>query len=284
MTGPRRRRAFPRHGWIGAALIALAWPLNWGLEGLRTHLLFFPLWLGYVLMIDGLVAASAPPSLLQRGWGRFAGLFLASIPGWWLFEAINWRTRNWRYVGGESFSDLEYVVLASLSFSTVLPAVLETAELVRSRPWIERLVAGRALRVAPGSLVLAGSGLVMLAALLVWPRLFFPLVWVSLWCLLEPLNERLGFRSLLAPLRRGDWRAVASLAVGGLVCGLFWETWNWRSHPRWVYDVPGVDFLHVFEMPLAGYGGYPVFALELFALYQLAAGLTAGSDERWPRL
>ena len=39
---------------------------------------------------------------------------------------------------------------------------------------------------------------------------------------------------------------------------------------------PGVawgNWLHVFEMPLQGYGGYLPFALELFAMYHLIVGL-----------
>ena len=62
-------------------------------------------------------------------------------------------------------------------------------------------------------------------------------------------------------------------AVGCLICGFFWELWNFYSHPKWVYQVPFVDFLHVFEMPLLGYLGYVPFSLELFALYHLVVGL-----------
>ena len=57
-----------------------------------------------------------------------------------------------------------------------------------------------------------------------------------------------------------------SLALGALVCGFFWEMWNYWSYPQWIYHTPGVEFLHVFEMPLLGYGGYIPFALELCAL------------------
>ena len=32
------------------------WPLNWGLEGMRSHVGFFPLWLGYCLTVDALFA------------------------------------------------------------------------------------------------------------------------------------------------------------------------------------------------------------------------------------
>lgn len=57
------------------------------------------------------------------------------------------------------------------------------------------------------------------------------------------------------------------LAVGCLICAFFWEMWNFYSYPRWVYHVPLVGFLHVFEMPLLGYLGYIPFSRELFALY-----------------
>jgi hypothetical protein len=36
--------------------------------------------------------------------------------------------------------------------------------------------------------------------------------------------------------------------------------------------VPFFSFLHVFEMPLLGYGGYIPFSMELFALYHLITG------------
>jgi hypothetical protein len=45
--------------------------------------------------------------------------------------------------------------------------------------------------------------------------------------------------------------------------------WNFLSYPKWIYHVPFVGFLHVFEMPLLGYLGYIPFSWELFALYHL---------------
>ena len=44
------RRTFPLHGWLGLALVALAWPANWFLPGLRTAWFFFPLPISCVLM------------------------------------------------------------------------------------------------------------------------------------------------------------------------------------------------------------------------------------------
>ena len=263
-------RRVPFHGWAGLGLIALCWPLNWTLPGLRTHLLFFPLWLGYALAVDGLVAARRGSSILTRSRRDFVALFAASVPAWWLFEALNERLGNWIYLGGGELSGLQYAVLASLSFSTVIPAVFGTAELVRSLGWVERL--GTGPRVPDRGAVWVGSlllGAVMLGLLLAWPRIFYPLTWLSLIFLLEPLCRWLGRRSLLGHLARGDWRPAVSLALGALVCGFFWELWNVHAWPKWVYETPGFDFWHVFEMPFFGYFGYLPFGLELYPLAHL---------------
>src|SRR5919202_1432554 len=135
------RRSWPAlapHGWAGALLVSLAWPLNWVLPGLRTHLLFFPLWLGYALLVDALVLRRRGTSILTRSSSNFALLFAYSVPVWWLFETFNLRTHNWHYLGGERFGPLAYFFLTSLSFSTVMPAVFETAELIRSAGWVRR--------------------------------------------------------------------------------------------------------------------------------------------------
>jgi len=59
--------------------------------------------------------------------------------------------------------------------------------------------------------------------------------------------------------------------VGAVICGFFWEMWNYFSYPKWIYHTPGANFLHIFQMPLLGYGGYVPFAWELFALRNFLA-------------
>jgi len=257
-------------GLIGITLIAVFWPLNWTLPGNPTAYLFFPLWLGYILVVDALVVYRSGTSLLMRSPRDFVLLFLLSAPAWWLFEVINWRTQNWEYLGSTTFSDLEYILLCSVSFSTVMPAVFETAELVRTFTWTRRLAEGA--KIQPTRTVCAGlllTGVAMFASVLAWPNYCYPLVWVSIFMILEPVNVWLGRRSFLDALRHGDWRPVVSLSVAALICGFFWEMWNSLSWPKWVYHTPGAQFLHVFEMPLLGYGGYLAFAWELYALRNL---------------
>lgn len=273
-AGPRPAGGFAAHGWIGLALVLTTWPANWLLEGPRTQFLFFPLWLGYILTVDALVLRRKGTSLLTRSWRRFVGLFLVSAPAWWLFEALNWRVQNWHYVGRELFADWQYFLTASFSFSTVMPAVFGTAELMGTLPFVRQLGPGPVIRPTPRTLVaFLSAGLLMLALLLMWPRYFFPLMWLSIYFIIEPINAALGFPSLADFTQHGNWRPVVALWLGALTCGLFWEGWNYYSFPRWVYTVPFVDFWHIFEMPLLGYGGYLPFALELYALYHLATGL-----------
>jgi hypothetical protein len=183
---------------------------------------------------------------------------------------INWRTGNWEYLGSRAFSNLEYYILCTISFSTVMPAVFETAEWAGSFRWMDRWRAGPRLRPTPAvNLGMFLGGIAMLASALVWPRVCYPFVWTSMVFILEPLNYWLGRRHFLQDLQHGDWRRVASLALGAVICGFFWEMWNYYSYPKWVYHTPGAQFLHVFEMPLLGYGGYVPFALELCALKSL---------------
>jgi hypothetical protein len=253
--------------WWGLMLVGVCWPLNWFMPGPRTAYFFFPLWLGYIYMVDAMVHSRTGSSLWTRSRRDFALLFLASAPVWWLFEAINQRTGNWEYLGRQLFSDPAYCALCTVAFSIVMPAVFETAELVRTFQWVERLSAGPRFQPKPSlrtSLFLIG--IAMLFLILAFPRQCYPLVWTSLVLILEPINCWLGRRYLLQYLQRGDWRPILSLSLGALICGFFWEMWNYYSYPKWIYHTPGAQFLHLFEMPLLGYGGYIPFGLELYAL------------------
>ena len=94
----RKIRFWPIHGWIGLVLVAVCWLSNWMLPGVRTAYLFFPLWLGYVLVVDALVRTRAGSSIWSRSRKDFVLLFFFSAPVWWLFELFNLRTANWEYL------------------------------------------------------------------------------------------------------------------------------------------------------------------------------------------
>jgi hypothetical protein len=278
IEGPKylKTRAFLRtpQGVGGLALIAIFWPLNWTLPRTPTAYLFFPLWLGYILVVDGMVLARTATSLLKRSPVEFLIVFVISAPAWWIFEWINKRTQNWEYLGGSKFSGIEYFILSSISFSTVMPAVFESAELIQGLRFLQKWNRGPRLPFSARSRALfVTAGFVMLGMTYLFPRQCYPFVWTSLVLILEAINASLGRPSLLKEVSKGDWRWTLSLAAGGLLCGFFWEMWNWKSYPKWIYHTPGTQFLHIFEMPLLGYLGYIPFAWELYALRSLI----------WPR-
>ena len=60
--------------------------------------------------------------------------------------------------------------------------------------------------------------------------------------------------------------------VGALICGFFWEMWNYFSLARWTYTIPFVQRFHLFEMPILGYGGYLPFGLACLLAGRLVIG------------
>jgi hypothetical protein len=273
MINPMKK--FPVHGWTGLGLVAVFWMLNWSLDGLRTQWAFFPLWLGYCLTIDALVLVRTGTSLFSRSQKKYIGLFIASAPAWWLFELANWRLQNWHYAGSETFSAFQFWFWATINFTTVIPAVFGSAELISS--FLKKPIKGPKLR--PTKAITTGfflSGWAMLAVMIAWPRIFFPFIWISLYFILEPINIWSGRRSLIEWIKDGNWQPAVALWLGILLTAFFWEMWNYLSYPKWVYSVPWGNWFHIFEMPLPGYGGYLPFALELFAMYHLLAGLFGG--------
>jgi hypothetical protein len=109
----------------------------------------------------------------------------------------------------------------------------------------------------------SGAGL---SGIGVWPDLLFPLLWVSPLLVIVSTQVILEEPSMLDALARGDWRPFAASAFAALLCGWFWEMWNYYSLARWEYAVPFVHKFLIFEMPVLGFAGYLPFGLECAAI------------------
>ena len=272
MTGILQRR-FPIYGFAGILIMLIFWALNWHLPGLRSQWAFFPLWLGYLLLVDALTYFRKESSLLSRNWKTWSILFIISAPVWWIFEWLNKVAHYWVYLGVESFSDLQYNLQATISFSTVVPAIFSTAELISTFRFSHYFKKGPKIGGRKSTrIIFFVAGWIMLFVFLAWPAYGAPFLWMSLFFILDPLNYWLGFQSILRETAHGYWQTVLNLWIASLVCGFLWELWNYYSFPKWIYTVPYVDFWYVFEMPLPGYLGYLPFALELFAMTHLILG------------
>ncbi len=269
-----QNRILPAHFFLGVALAGFFWFASWTHLGVLGEYSFFPQWLGYILAVDGLVAWRKGASLLTRAPREFAALFVLSAPIWWVFEGLNNFVLNWFYLGGENYSAAQIILIATINFSTVIPAVFETTELVLTFPFLARLRAARQFALTPRACwTLMYAGAFGFAALVLLPGIAFPLTWVWLFLIVDPLNHLRGRAALIAQAARGDWRMLVALALAALVCGFFWELWNFYASPKWIYHVPFFGFAKIFEMPVLGYLGYIPFAWELYALYHFAWGV-----------
>jgi hypothetical protein len=261
----------PLYALLGLLLNIAAWTSSWARIGPWNYS-FFPLWLGFILFLDGLNVARSGTSPAMRSVPRFAFLFVLSIPCWWLFEFLNIPVQNWVYVFDHNYSWLEYNTVTSIDFSTVLPAVMEMAELLASfailRPRLDPTSPGPRAST-PVAILLIALGVVGFTLPWLFPYYAFGLLWLAPTFILDPINNRARTKSALAHLLTGDWRFFVVLTLAALLCGFCWETWNFFALPKWRYDIPLVNAMpHLFEMPVLGYTGYLPFGVELFVLYQ----------------
>ena len=279
---PLQRYLLPYRGLLGLLLIAIAWPLSQHI----SQNLFFPLWLGFILLVDGLVLRRTGTSLVVRSPKIMVVMFIVASPYWWAFEGINQITQNWVYVTPteEDSGGLVGVIQASLSYSTVVPAVFEVSELIGSFGFIKRFARLPSLVLSRPQIILAGVfGLGSLVTMLIWPTYLFPMTWLCLFFIFDPINNLTGRPSIIAQVKNGDYRTVVAFALGALVCGFFWEMWNRDASVSWEYNIGYLDFARIFQMPLLGYGGYLPFGLETYAVFHFVAGLLGwSSDARVP--
>lgn len=274
-----RRHPFPWWGTAAAVWGAGAWVLAWTrfewFAPLQEHT-FTPLWLAYIVVVNALCVARTGQSPLTHRSAVLIGLFPASALFWWFFEYLNRFVANWTYTGAH-LDAWSYFWFATLPFSTVLPAVLSTQALVRSFPAVPRafgrvrpLPRPRRLLWSWSALLAATAGLVGIGAR---PDRFYPLVWVAPLALLIAIRALRRQAHPLQDLATPDWTAPVSVALAALVCGLFWEMWNYWSLARWTYSIPYVHRFAIFEMPLLGYAGYLPFGLECAAVAALVEDL-----------
>jgi hypothetical protein len=268
-----------------AAIVVAAVVLCGSIAGALAGIEPFATWLYPLAWYPTLVILEA--AVASRGGRFFVGrtAFLASalawsVPFWLFFEILNLRLENWYYVFLPRDAAARWFGIA-LSFATVIPAVLVVERLLDSLSIAETLRIPR-LRLAHGW-ILPTLGALMLALALAWPRALYPLVWGGVFLVVDPwVLRRAPERSLLGDLERGRPGRIFRLLAAGLAVGLLWEAFNIGARGKWIYTVPGFEGFKLFEMPVAGFLGFPFFALEAFAVWQalVVAGLAAPAEER----
>ena len=274
LSHSQTRRQIPLYLYLGLALIAFFWAASWGHWGIIGEYAFLPLWLGYILTVDALVVLRRGDSLLTLHPRAFISLFIISAPIWWLFEGMNNFTLNWHYLIPADYTAFQMIVIATTNFAIVIPAVFETAQLLFTLPFFQTLIRPRQATLSPNVYwFLMFLGASMFFAFWLLPNIAFGLIWVWLFLIFDAQNALMHRASLIAQAARGDYRNLVTLAAATLICGFFWEMWNFWAFPKWYYTVPIIGFWKVFEMPLLGFSGYVPFSWELYAIYQYICGI-----------
>lgn len=289
-----RKPSFPWWGWAALLWIVCGWLLAWTrmpwMTNLQSHT--FPLlWFGYIVFLNAVSYVRSGSCLLLNHTSRFLKLFPLSAGFWWIFEYLNQFVNNWHYVNLPEMSPLQGFLLTSLSFSTVLPAVLSTTEWLQSfkgltipfQQWYP-IPQVTSPSTGWGFLILGSAGLLTVG---IWPTILFPALWLSPLLVLLGFKIRKGKPAFLDGLAQGNWQPIVLPALAALFCGFWWECWNTFSLTHWEYTIPFVHGFQLFEMPLLGYAGYLSFGLECAAIVEwwelwpgsLARGMEGISNE-----
>jgi hypothetical protein len=273
------------YGWLGLGVVVGAEICLFAGQPFVSRWFTPIVWTGYVLFVDALVLRLRGHSLIHDRPREALMLVWISVGCWLLFEAYNIRLQNWYYVGVPEHPvarDWTYL----WSFATIMPGMFETADLLEGLGFLRNLRA-RPRTFSPA--LLAAMFVVGLACVTVPPllpvqvaRYTFGLVWVGFVLLLEPLNVQLGVESPLGEWGRGDPRRALRLLAAGMIAGILWEFWNFWATAGWRYAVPWpIDFgVYYFRMPVLGLLGFPPFAWECWAMFQLLKRALRG-DVLW---
>jgi hypothetical protein len=266
------------HGWIGiAVLIVSEAAMLARVEPFWTWHTPFA-WTGYILIVDAIICKKHGSSWLTNYFREFLFLAVVSIPLWVVFESYNLLIKNWSYINLPPNPVVRYLGYA-WAFATISPAIFETAELVailrRTRRGLtpaslrgtdpKRLVSIELSTIDYVSLVI---GIAMLLLPIVWPSPYLAApVFLGFIFLLDPVNAWSGDESLIADHRNGSHERLKNLLIAGFICGGLWEFWNFWARAKWIYTVPILGEMKIFEMPVLGYFGFPPFAVECFTMY-----------------
>ena len=280
--------------WLGAILMFGAMFFMWGkFSGPKfiTNWTLLPLFWGAIIFFDGIVYyRMAGRSIINDRPRTLIAIAVCSIGGWAYFEYLNFFVKeNWYYPKGDLISTEQFMIYSLLGSSALLTIAFELYMLLESFPKLAiKYTQGPKLKVSKATwkIILAGSLLVMLLISIFPDELFF-FIWLAPLLLFLSILEIFGIWTPFTPIvKNGNWTPFVLMCLTYLIQGFFHECWNFFSASHlpnneiitynpgfWMYSVPYVNVLHIFEMPLLGFFGYLPFGLYCWVAWLLFAEL-----------
>ncbi len=265
------KHSFPWYGFPGIVLILSA-GLGLFMEWWFFEIFMTPLcWSGLILLLDAVNFRISGQSLIMTRRKEFLVMLPVSIGLWYFFEFYNLFIRNWHYVGLPENQAVRYLGYF-WSFATIWPGIYEIFEWVKNLRIIPSVTV-RPVNLSQRKLVISfTTGLIcMLLPLILSSHVATYLaapVWIGMILMLDPLNYRWGRHSLWKDWSQGDLSVLFQLLITGFIAGGLWEFWNYWATAKWIYTVPILGDIKLFEMPVVGYLGFPPFAVEVFLMWE----------------
>jgi hypothetical protein len=265
-------RKLPWYGWLGLLTIVGSQAGVFARVDPFYHWHTPIAWTGFILAADAFVWKRRGSSWIRNSPAELLFAASVSVPVWVVFEMYNkYSIRNWYYLGLPDLLLVRYLGYV-WAFATILPAIFESPALfacarTRRAPR-DRLDPPPPVRLgARGWVSVAAGAIMVMVPTVVHSTYLAAPVWLGFILLIDPLNARAGNESIAGDWARGHSDRLVNLLAAGLICGVLWEFWNYWSGTKWIYNVPILPEIKLFEMPVLGFGGFPPFAVECFAIY-----------------
>lgn len=234
---------------------------------------FHFMWFGFLLISDSIAYFFTKKTIFSN-WRNFVMLAFASSFFWWFYEWANLSLKNWAYPTKPLYDSVEWGIFATIAFITVIPHLIISTNILTAftRNKSIDFVAGNLNKYLAIFLVFLGFVFFLLSVFI--PLYAFPMLWIVIFLILDPLNALAGKRSLMVQLLKRNYLPLILLTIGSLYAGFWWETFN-HIAPKWIYpivpwfwDLPAPITTKYFEMPLAGFLGYIPFIFSAFAFIE----------------
>jgi len=225
-------------------------------------------WYGYILFFDWLIFKKKGQSPLMTDTKEFLMMFPVSILLWCIFELHNLLFHNWVYIGLPRNKFITVFAFA-ISFVTILPALYETFEFLKSRDFFDVKIQPHSYG-KPRLILEIALGIILIAIATFFPSIYTgPLIWPGYLFVFMPLNYLVGAPSVLKErLAEGRLSDFFNLLAAGYICGVVWEFLNYWAGAKWVYYVPYFPEIKIFEMPILGFLGFGPFAIVFIEMYR----------------
>lgn len=223
-------------------------------------------WYGYILFVDSLVYKRKNTSLLMTNTKEFFIMLPSSIGLWCIFELHNLLFHSWKYIG---LPQNKFVTVFgfAISFATILPAIYETFDFLKSRNFFNVKISPRSYSKLRLILEIC-LGIALIATATFTPSIYTgPLIWLGYLFLFVPLNYLIGAPSVLKEREKGKISDILNLLIAGYICGVVWEFLNYKAGAKWIYRVPYFQNIKLFEMPIIGFLGFGPFAVTFIEMY-----------------